>query len=139
MCQAINTNFQKLSFCLCILLLPIVSLLYANPIKVVPFKPSHLGLSLFSIHESRAKTFQPIFHDNHLFGRLPVEYVSARNGDEWNKRNHDSAYLMGFFSKPQSPHKNDGCTFQAFKNPRQKCYLDVYGNLLSTVPPCVFG
>ena len=132
-------KFSEVIIYLFIPLLPFVSLLNSNLVKVVPFKPSHLSLSFLSIHESRPKTLQPIFHDNHLFGRLSVEYVSARNGDECKERNKESTYLMGFFTKTQNPHKNDGCTFQAFKNPRQKCQLDVYGNVLSTVFPCVFG
>ena len=128
-----------LSFCLFILLLSIVSLLFSNVVKVDPLKPIHLSLSFFSIHECRSKTFQPIFHDNQLFGRLSVEYVGTRSGDEYYERTNQSAYLMGFFPKTQSPRKNDGYTFQAFQNPRQKCYLDVYRNVLSAVPPCVFG
>ena len=128
-----------LSFYLFILLLSIVSLLFSNAVKVYPLKPIHFSLSFFSIHECRSKTFQPIFHDNQLFGRLSVEYVGARSGDEYYERTNQSAYLMGFFPKTQSPRKNDGYTFQAFQNPRQKCYLDVYRNVLSAVPPCVFG
>ena len=128
-----------LSFYLFILLLSIVSLLFSNVVKVDPLKPIHLSLSFFSIHECRSKTFQPIFHDNQLFCRLSVEYVGARSGDKYYERTNQSAYLMGFFPKTQSPRKNYDYTFQAFQNPRQKCYLDVYRNVLSAVPPCVFG